>query len=98
MKENRVRIQELNKENSVSEELDGHWVYRIMVDESHQGRGIGKAATDLMLIEMKESLDVNRIVVGYHPDNLGAHHLYRSLGFVDHGDRFGREMAVIKEM
>ncbi|MBW3114648.1 GNAT family N-acetyltransferase [Bacillus sp. MCCB 382] len=149
MKENRVRIQELNKENwyeccqlklsteqlpfiepnsisiaqskfettlkpfaiyfdsmvvgflmfnTVPEELDGHWVYRIMVDESHQGRGIGKAATDLMLIEMKESLDVNRIVVGYHPDNLGAHHLYRSLGFVDHGDRFGREMAVIKEM
>ena len=84
--------------NSVPEELDAHWVYRIMVDESYQGKGIGKIATDLMMKEMKQSFKVNRIVVGYHPDNKGAHHLYRSLGFVDHGDRFGREMAVIKEM
>ncbi|MET3194654.1 hypothetical protein ABID96_001622 [Bacillus sp. OAE603] len=27
--------------------------------------------------------------------NLGAHNLYSSLGFIDHGDRFGKEMAVV---
>jgi diamine N-acetyltransferase len=84
--------------NSVPEELDAYWVYRIMVDKSYQGKGIGKAATDLMITEMIETLDINRIVVGYHPDNRGAHHLYASLGFVDQGDRFGREMAVVKEV
>ncbi|MCA1065678.1 GNAT family N-acetyltransferase [Rossellomorea sp. AcN35-11] len=84
--------------NSVKEELDGYWVYRIMVDKKYQGKGIGKAATELMILEMESVLSAKRIVVGYHPDNKGAHQLYSSLGFVDQGDRFGREMAVIKSM
>lgn len=37
-----------------------------------------------------------RIVVGYHPENMNAHKLYASLGFIDNGHRFGKEMAVIK--
>lgn len=82
--------------NSVQEELDGYWVYRIMVDKKFQGKGIGKAATKLMIAEMAKLPNVKKIVVGYHPDNLGAHNLYSSLGFIDHSDRFGKEMAVIK--
>jgi diamine N-acetyltransferase len=84
--------------NSIAEELDGHWVYRIMVDKSFQGKGIGKAATEQMIAEMQKLPEVKKIVVGYHPDNTGAHHLYASLGFIDHGDRFGKEMAVIKNL
>lgn len=82
--------------NSVQEELDGHWVYRIMVDKEYQGKGIGKAATKLMISEMAKLPNAKKIVVGYHPENLGAHNLYSSLGFIDNGDRFGKEMAVIK--
>ncbi|MEH7121761.1 GNAT family N-acetyltransferase [Bacillus sp. JJ1773] len=82
--------------NSVQEELDGYWIYRIMVDKEHQGMGIAKAATELMISEMAKLPNAKKIVVGYHPDNIGAHSLYKSLGFVDHGDRFGKEMAVIK--
>ncbi|MGF2614445.1 GNAT family N-acetyltransferase [Rossellomorea vietnamensis] len=82
--------------NSVKEELDGYWIYRIMVDKAYQGKGIGKKATELMLDEMAKLPGSEKIIVGYHPDNKGAHTLYRSLGFVDNGDRFGREMAVIK--
>lgn len=82
--------------NTVKEELDGYWIYRIMVDKANQGKGIGKKATELMLDEMAKLPDADKIVVGYHPDNEGAHNLYKSLGFVDNGDRFGREMAVIK--
>lgn len=82
--------------NSVPEELDGYWVYRIMVDKQFQGKGIGKAATKLMMSEMAISLNAKKIVVGYHPNNLGAHNLYASVGFIDNGDRFGKEMAVIK--
>lgn len=84
--------------NSVQEELDGYWVYRIMVDKESQGKGIGKAATKLMILEMAKLPNAKRIIVGYHPENLGAHNLYSSLGFVDHGDRFGKEMAVIKNI
>ncbi|MFJ7406857.1 MULTISPECIES: GNAT family N-acetyltransferase [unclassified Lysinibacillus] len=82
--------------NSVQEELDGYWVYRIMVDKEFQGKGIGKAATKLMLTEMAKLPNSKKVVVGYHPENLGAHHLYASLGFIDKGNRFGKEMAVIK--
>lgn len=82
--------------NSVPEELDGYWVYRIMVDKELQGKGIGKAATKLMISEMEKLPNAKKIIVGYNPGNLGAHHLYANLGFVDNGDRFGKEMAVIK--
>jgi diamine N-acetyltransferase len=82
--------------NSVQEELDGYWVYRIMVDKEFQGKGIGKAATKLMLTEMAKLTNSKKVVVGYHPENLGAHHLYASLGFIDEGHRFGKEIAVIK--
>lgn len=84
--------------NSVQEELDGYWVYRIMVDKKFQGKGIGKAATKLMISEMVKLPNSKKIVVGYHPENLGAHNLYLSLGFIDNGDRFGKEMAVIKNI
>lgn len=82
--------------NSVKEELDGYWVYRIMTDKEFQGKGIGKAATKLMILEMAKLPNAQKIVVGYHPENKGAHNLYSSLGFVDNGNRFGKEMAVIK--
>ncbi|WP_440960153.1 GNAT family N-acetyltransferase [Paenibacillus nitricinens] len=84
--------------NSVQEELDGYWVYRIMVDKKFQGKGIGKTATKLMISEMVKLSNSKKIVVGYHPENLGAHNLYSSLGFIDNGDRFGKEMAVIKNI
>jgi len=82
--------------NSEMEELDGYWVYRIMIDKNFQGNGIGKAATNLMIEEMTKLPNAKKIVVGYHPENKGAHNLYSSLGFVDNGDRFGKEMAVIR--
>lgn len=84
--------------NSVKEELGGYWVYRIMVDRASQGKGIGKEAARLMIGEMIKLPDADKIVVGYHPDNKAAHQLYASLGFVDEGERFGREMAVVKYM
>ena len=82
--------------NSVQEELDGYWIYRIMVGKEFQNKGIGRASVKLMISEMSKLPNVKKIVVGYHPENIEAHKLYSSLGFVDNGDRFGREMAVIK--
>lgn len=84
--------------NSIKEELDGYWIYRIMIDKNYQQKGIGKVATQLMIEEMKTLLDAKVIVVGYHPENKGAHQLYEGLGFIDKGDRFGKEMAVVLEV
>ncbi|MBP1947502.1 GNAT family N-acetyltransferase [Virgibacillus litoralis] len=82
--------------NTEKEELDGYWVFRIMIDKNFQGKGIGKAATKLMISDMSKLPNAKKIVVGYHSENKEAHNLYSSLGFIDNGDRFGKEMAVIK--
>ncbi|MCM3672035.1 GNAT family N-acetyltransferase [Mesobacillus maritimus] len=84
--------------NSVLEELDGYWIYRIMIDKKFQGKGLAKAATQLLISEMAKFHNTKKVVVGYHPENVAAHHLYASLGFIDYGDRFGKEMAVIKKI
>jgi diamine N-acetyltransferase len=84
--------------NTVEEELDGYWIYRIMIDKNYQQKGIGKIATQLMIDEMRTLPNIKRIVVGYHPENKGAHQLYKSMGFVDNGDRFGKEMAVVLDV
>lgn len=84
--------------NTNEEELEGYWIYRIMLDKNYQKKGIGKIATQLMIDKMSTLPNVKRIVVGYHPENLGAHQLYKSMGFVDNGDRFGKEMAVVLEV
>lgn len=81
---------------SILEELDGYWIYRLMVDEQYQGMGIAKKATQLMMSEIENLRNAKKIVVGYHPENIAAYNLYNSLGFVDYGNRFGKEMAVVK--
>lgn len=80
--------------NSEREELDGYWIYRLMIDRRHQGSGIGREAMRLLLGEMQQLPEATCIVVGYRPDNQAVHRLYERLGFIDHGDRFGKEMAV----
>jgi diamine N-acetyltransferase len=59
---------------SIEEELGGYWIYRIMIDKNYQNKGIGKMATKLMIDEMAKLPNTKKIVVGYHPENLVAHH------------------------
>ena len=84
--------------NTIEEELGGHWIYRIMVDKNYQKRGVGKQATKLMIDEMSRIPNIKRIVAGYHPENVESHKLWASFGFIDMGDRFGKEMAVVLEL
>ena len=69
-----------------------------MVDKNFQNQGIGKTAMELLIEKIAKLPNAKRIVVGYHPENKSAHRLYASLDFVDYGNRFGKEMAVIKEI
>jgi len=82
--------------NTIMEELDAYWIYRIMLDKDYQKQGIGKIAAELMIKQMAKLPKAKRIVAGYRPENKGSHALWRSLGFIDEGDRFGKEMAVVK--
>jgi diamine N-acetyltransferase len=84
--------------NSIKEELNSFWIYRIMVDKNYQGMGVGKKAGKLIIEQMGKLPECSRIAVGYHLENLGSHNLFAKLGFKDHGDRFGKEMAVLLEL
>lgn len=84
--------------NTEPEELDGHWIYRLVIDKRYQRRGIAKHAMRLIIDEMATDLDCKMIVAGYNPDNTAAGALYASLGFEDRGDRFGKEMAVVLDL
>lgn len=61
------------------------WVYRLMVDQEFQGRGIGVEAVKKVIEEIR-NLNVNHIpyiMIGYHPDNIGARNTYRKAGFIE---------------
>lgn len=84
--------------NTVKEELDSYWIWRIMVDEGYQGKGIGEAATRLIVEEMKGLEECERIAVAYVDGNEGAAKLYKKLGFIHRGNRFSKEVAVILDI
>ncbi|XMB86769.1 GNAT family N-acetyltransferase [Mycoplasmatota bacterium WC44] len=84
--------------NEEVEELDSHWIYRIMIDKDYQSKGIATTATKLMIDKMKLIPNCKQVAVGYHFQNEGARNLYAKLGFIDNGDRFGKEAAVVLKL
>lgn len=60
------------------------WLYHLMVDNKHQGKGYGQDAVRLAIREMRV-LGAKEIVTSHHPDNIRAKHLYSKLGFINNG-------------
>lgn len=62
-----------------------YWIYRLMVDQDFQGKGIGTAAINLIVDDIKQTNDtgIPLIMIGYHPDNEGARYTYKKAGFVE---------------
>jgi diamine N-acetyltransferase len=69
-----------------------------MVDQRYQKSGIGRAALNLALNEIKTSDKVKEIEICYDPENPVAKNFYSSFGFQEVGlDEDGEDMlAVIK--
>ncbi|MGH2535205.1 MAG: GNAT family N-acetyltransferase [Thermomicrobiales bacterium] len=62
-------------------EEGNYWLYRLMIDREHQGRGYGEAAVALLINQLKRLPGCTELNVGYHHDNLTAERLYLRLGF-----------------
>jgi len=67
-----------------------YWLFRFMVDASHQGRGIGRSALALAVAEMR-ALGATRVRTMVKPQNTRAMRLYERAGFtrigtLDDGD------------
>ena len=74
-------------------------VWRLMIDETQQGKGYGKAALQLALdyIRTLPCGPAELCWLSYEPENTGAAALYHSFGFTENGEYDGDEViAVLK--
>ncbi|SCW30116.1 diamine N-acetyltransferase [Paenibacillus tianmuensis] len=73
-------------------------IWRFMVDENYQNKGIGRKALLLALDEIRQTDGLEEIEICYNPNNPVAKDFYASFGFVDVGmDEDGDDMiAIIK--
>jgi diamine N-acetyltransferase len=62
------------------------FIWRLMVDAEHQGKGYGKAGIQQMVERLKAMPGCQRIGISYMPDNETARQLYLALGFVETGE------------
>ena len=64
-------------------DLDAYDLSQIFIDEQYQGKGYGKAATQLVLDAMKQDGKFSKAVLCYIEGNDTAKKLYEQFGFVE---------------
>ncbi|MFD6041079.1 GNAT family N-acetyltransferase [Streptomyces koyangensis] len=60
---------------------DAHWIGGMLVDAAEQGRGVGRAALNVLLDRFAADPGCREIRLSVHPDNTAATRLYTALGF-----------------
>jgi diamine N-acetyltransferase len=62
-----------------------YWIYRLMVDREHQGKGYGTKAVLGVIEKIKDQniTNISCIMIGYHPENQGARQTYIKAGFIE---------------
>ena len=75
----------------VDEDDNEYWIYRMMVDKNHQGKGYGKAAMALLLERIQADKTRSKVFLGVHRESEAAVRLYQSVGFAFTGEVFSGE-------
>ena len=60
-----------------------YWLYHLMIEPKHQGKGYGQDAIQLAIKEVR-CLGAREIVTSHHRDNKKAKYIYEKLGFKDY--------------
>ena len=71
-----------------------YYLVRLMVDEKHQGRGYGRAATLAVIEKLRQIAECREIYLSFNPENSGAQRLYVSLGFERTGEISAGEIVM----
>ena len=71
-----------------------HWIYRLMIDARHQGKGYGVKALAALLEHMAGIPECGNIYLGVYPENTRAHALYHRFGFRETGMMLGEEKVM----
>lgn len=71
-------------------------IWRFMIDQRHQGQGLGRAAFRVALEHLQSRPGIRRIKISYVPDNHAARQFYQRFGFIETGlDQYGEMEAVL---
>lgn len=65
--------------------VDRSEIWRFMIDEKYQNKGLGKRAFQILLEFIARNHEIKTIALSYDPDNVVAQNLYRSFGFIEIG-------------
>lgn len=67
----------------IDEDDNEYWIYRMMIDFRHQGKGYGKEAVKLVLEDIKNMKEDRHktVTLSYEPANEHAKRLYEKMGF-----------------
>lgn len=67
----------------IDEDDNEYWIYRMMIDQKHQGKGYGKEAVQLVIEDIRAMKGPynQTISLSYEPDNEHAKRIYEKMGF-----------------
>ncbi|MEH7123418.1 GNAT family N-acetyltransferase [Bacillus sp. JJ1773] len=67
----------------IDEDDHEYWIYRIMIDQNHQGKGYGKKAIQLVIDDIRNMKEDRHqtITLSYEPTNEHAKRVYEKVGF-----------------
>jgi diamine N-acetyltransferase len=68
-------------------------IFRLMIDQSHQGKGHGRAAMEQVIGRLRAQPGCSEILIAYQADNDAARRLYASFGFIEETVRDGKVTA-----
>jgi len=75
-----------------TEQQKDPWLWRLLVDKSHQGFGVGTFAVT-SFIERYRELGMQRILTAWHPSEGNAGDFYKKIGFIETGEKIDEEIV-----
>ncbi|MDO4458893.1 MAG: GNAT family N-acetyltransferase [Clostridia bacterium] len=77
---------------------NGYCLWRFMIDERFQGKGLGRKAMNIILdyIRTFPCGKADHCWLSYEPENTGAKALYNKMGFIENGEMCGGEIVAVK--
>jgi diamine N-acetyltransferase len=75
-----------------TEQQKDPWLWRLLVDKSHQGFGVGTFAVT-SVIERYRELGMQRLLTAWHPSEGNAGDFYKRFGFIETGEKIDQEVV-----
>ncbi|MFC7687778.1 GNAT family N-acetyltransferase [Ureibacillus sp. GCM10028918] len=81
----------------IDEDDHEYWIYRMMIDQKHQGKGYGVKAVNLIIEDIRNIKEEHHqtITLSYEPTNEHAKRIYEKSSGIDHCRRTGLPLHIL---